>query len=49
VPVRLEIVGLPPSLQLQSGLSATVKVDTNHRRHLFGGSDETDTLAAKRS
>lgn len=39
VPVRLEIDNLRSSAQLQSGLSAQVKVDTQHRRHLFGSDD----------
>lgn len=37
VPVRLEIEGLQANEGLQSGLSATVKVDTQFQRHWFGG------------
>ncbi|HEX4198616.1 MAG TPA: HlyD family secretion protein [Caulobacteraceae bacterium] len=35
VPVRLDFVRMP-DIALASGLSATVKVDTGHVRHLFG-------------
>jgi membrane fusion protein (multidrug efflux system) len=37
VPVRVEFVGTP-EVPLQPGLSATVTVDTTHRRGLFGSS-----------
>ena len=36
LPVRLQIDDADPSLPLHTGLSATVKVDTGHQRHLFG-------------
>lgn len=39
VPVRFEIDNLQPAAALQSGLSAQVKVDTQHRRHWFGAGD----------
>lgn len=37
VPVRLQIEDLQDITVLQSGLSATVKIDTQFQRHLFGG------------
>jgi membrane fusion protein (multidrug efflux system) len=36
VPVRLDFVRMP-DVALASGLSANVKIDTQHARHLFGG------------
>jgi membrane fusion protein (multidrug efflux system) len=36
VPVRLDFVRMP-DVALASGLSANVKIDTQHVRHLFGG------------
>jgi len=36
LPVRLEFIDPEPGLPLYAGLSATVKVDTEYRRHLFG-------------
>ncbi len=39
LPVRIELRQLDPEFPLQGGLSATVRVDTRHERHLFG-SDE---------
>jgi membrane fusion protein (multidrug efflux system) len=36
VPVRLEFTPRP-DVPLEAGLSASVTVDTNHHRHLFGG------------
>jgi membrane fusion protein (multidrug efflux system) len=36
LPVRLELEDNDPALPLHTGLSATVKVDTGHSRHLFG-------------
>ncbi len=45
VPVRLELENVDPDLELQSGLSAVVEVDTHYRRHLFGG-DEAIVAAA---
>jgi membrane fusion protein (multidrug efflux system) len=38
LPVRLEIDDPDPAMPLRSGLSATVEVDTEHHRRLFGGS-----------
>lgn len=46
VPVRLELEKIDPALSLQSGLSAVVEVDTQHRRHLFG-KDEIVATAAR--
>ncbi len=37
LPVRIAIDNPPADLPLHAGLSVTVKVDTAHRRHLFGG------------
>ncbi len=37
VPVRLDLDERDAAIQLQSGLSAQVEVDTQYRRHLFGG------------
>ena len=39
LPVRLELEDTDAELPLHSGLSATVEVDTGHRRSLFGGHD----------
>ena len=36
LPVRLELDESDPELPMHTGLSATVKVDTGHRRTLFG-------------
>lgn len=36
VPVRVQIKRLPPDTVLQTGLSASVAVDTQYQRHLFG-------------
>jgi membrane fusion protein, multidrug efflux system len=36
LPVRLELTDADPALPLHTGLSATVDVDTGHRRSLFG-------------
>jgi membrane fusion protein (multidrug efflux system) len=38
LPVRLELEDADPGLPLHTGLSATVEVDTGHRRSLFGNS-----------
>ncbi|HZR36081.1 MAG TPA: HlyD family secretion protein [Nevskia sp.] len=38
LPVRLELENPDPGLPLHTGLSATVEVDTGHRRSLFGDS-----------
>jgi membrane fusion protein (multidrug efflux system) len=40
LPVRLELVDAEPGLPLHTGLSATVAVDTGHRRSLFGGGEQ---------
>lgn len=40
LPVEVDIESVPQGLPLHAGLSATVTVDTGHRRHLFGGSNE---------
>ena len=39
IPVRLNIKNLPTEAALQSGLSASVKVDTEYQRHLFATND----------
>jgi membrane fusion protein (multidrug efflux system) len=39
LPVRIELDRPDPAYPLHSGLSVTVKVDTRHRRHLFGADD----------
>ena len=39
LPVRITIENPPEDLPLHAGLSLTVKVDTAHQRHLFGGHD----------
>jgi membrane fusion protein, multidrug efflux system len=39
LPVRIELRQLDPEFPLHGGLSATVKVDTGHRRHLFGSGE----------
>jgi membrane fusion protein (multidrug efflux system) len=36
LPVRLELQDLTAEYPLQSGLSASVRIDTEHQRHLFG-------------
>lgn len=45
VPVRLAIQDLPASFLLQSGLSASVEVDTQFRRHPFGGDADSRVVA----
>jgi membrane fusion protein (multidrug efflux system) len=40
LPVRVSIDNPPDDLPLHSGLSVNVKVDTAHRRRLFGGHDQ---------
>ena len=37
LPIRVSIDNPPDDLPLHTGLSLTVKVDTGHTRHLFGG------------
>ncbi|MGU3317507.1 HlyD family secretion protein [Sphingomonas sp. M6A6_1c] len=37
LPVEFSIDRIPPGVPLHAGLSVEVKVDTGHRRHLFGG------------
>ncbi len=39
LPVRIELRELDPEFPLQGGLSATVRVDTRHERHLFGSGE----------
>lgn len=43
LPVEFSIDKLPAGVPLHAGLSATVTVDTGHRRHLFGGDAATDS------
>jgi membrane fusion protein, multidrug efflux system len=45
LPVRVELKQLDPEFPLQGGLSAYVRVDTHHQRHLFG-SDHSRPVAA---
>jgi len=40
LPVRISIDNPPDDLPLHAGLSVTAKVDTAHKRHLFGGGDK---------
>jgi len=49
LPVRVELKQLDPQFPLQGGLSATVGVDTRHRRHLFGADEDppAEAFAAK--
>jgi len=42
LPVRISIDSPPADLPLHAGLSVTVKVDTGHRRRLFGGGGQGD-------
>jgi membrane fusion protein (multidrug efflux system) len=46
LPVRIELRQLDPEFPLHGGLSATVKVDTGHERHLFG-SGESRVVSAQ--
>ncbi len=41
LPVRIELRDHDPEFPLQGGLSATVRVDTRHERHLFGSDERT--------
>jgi membrane fusion protein (multidrug efflux system) len=47
LPVEFSIDNAPTGIPLHSGLSATVTVDTGHRRRLFGGST-TEPATAQR-
>jgi membrane fusion protein (multidrug efflux system) len=40
LPVEIDVDAMPTGLPLHTGLSAEVEVDTGHKRHLFGGSDD---------
>jgi membrane fusion protein (multidrug efflux system) len=40
LPVELTLGSTPANLPLHAGLSASVTVDTGHRRHLFGGGSD---------
>ena len=46
LPVELTLVRPPANLPLHAGLSASVTVDTGHRRHLFGGGPDPARSAA---
>jgi membrane fusion protein (multidrug efflux system) len=46
LPVRIELDRADPAYPLHGGLSATVKVDTRHRRHLFGADDTAPAESA---
>ena len=48
LPVELTLVRTPANLPLHAGLSASVTVDTGHRRHLFGGGQDPAPSAAIR-
>jgi membrane fusion protein (multidrug efflux system) len=43
LPVRISVDNPPDDLPLHAGLSVTAKVDTAHKRHLFGGQKTTTT------
>ncbi len=45
LPVRVELRQLDPQFPLQAGLSATVGVDTRHRRHLFSADEDPPAAA----
>jgi membrane fusion protein, multidrug efflux system len=45
LPVRIELRNLDPDFPLQGGLSATVRVDTRHERHLFGSDEGPPAVA----
>lgn len=47
LPIQIAIDNPPTDLPLSAGLSASVKVDTGHERHLFGADTVVDT-AGKR-
>jgi membrane fusion protein (multidrug efflux system) len=46
LPVEFTLGRTPPNLPLHAGLSASVTVDTGHRRHLFGGDPDPARSAA---
>jgi membrane fusion protein (multidrug efflux system) len=46
LPVRIELEQPDPALPLHAGLSATVSVDTQHQRHLFGSAGATPVASA---
>jgi membrane fusion protein (multidrug efflux system) len=46
LPVEFTLGRTPPNLPLHAGLSASVTVDTGHRRHLFGGGPDSARSAA---
>jgi membrane fusion protein (multidrug efflux system) len=45
LPVRIELRDADPEFPLHGGLSATVNVDTQHERHLFGSDDSPHRAA----
>jgi membrane fusion protein, multidrug efflux system len=45
LPVRIELRDADPEFPLHGGLSATVNVDTQHERHLFGADDSPRRVA----
>ncbi|MET0660850.1 MAG: HlyD family secretion protein [Steroidobacteraceae bacterium] len=45
LPVRIEFSDATTDYPLQSGLSADIEIDTQHRRHLFGGDDTPVSMA----
>jgi len=46
LPVRVELDHVDPAFPLHGGLSASVSVDTRHRRHLFGPSGASPAAAS---
>jgi membrane fusion protein (multidrug efflux system) len=49
LPVRIAIDNPPEDMPLHAGLSLTVKVDTGHKRHLFGGEKRPTPAPAQRA
>jgi membrane fusion protein (multidrug efflux system) len=49
LPVELHLDKVPEGVPLHAGLSATVTVDTGHRRHLFGGGSDDKRAGAPAS
>jgi membrane fusion protein (multidrug efflux system) len=47
LPIQIAIDNLPADIPLSAGLSASVKVDTGHERHLFGRDTVANTAAKK--
>jgi membrane fusion protein (multidrug efflux system) len=47
LPIRIELEQLDPSYPLHGGLSASVNVDTQYKRHLFGANEQPADPAVK--